>query len=92
MFWSNYTTIIRRGCKITLPKEVVKKCKENNFAISLVKHNNKPTSVQIVSMKYDSKSKKTVTKYIGTLKNCLGATGFKDGNVCNFKKSNLIFE
>jgi len=92
MFWSNYTKIVRRGYEITVPKSLIKECKENNFFISLVKRNNRPATVQVTSQKYDPKLKKAKCVYIGTLKDCLGASGFKDGNPCNFKKSNLIFE
>lgn len=92
MFWSNYTTITRRGYTITLPKSVIKECKKNNYSIGLVMYNNKPNTVQVVQNKYNLKTKKMSTKYIGTMKDCLGVVGFKDGNPCNFKKSNLIFE
>ena len=93
MFWSNYTTIVRRGCEIILPKSILKECEKNKYRIMLVKNkNNQPTSVQVTTEKYNPQTKKNKITYIGTLKDCLGASGFKDGNPCNFKKSNLIFE
>lgn len=93
MFLSRYSTIIRRGYEITLPKSVIKYCNTNNYRIMLVKNTkNQPSSVQVVKAKYNYKTKTNTLEYIGTVKKMLNVKTFKDNNPCNFKKSNLIFE
>lgn len=93
MFLSRYSTIIRRGYEITLPKSVIKYCNKNNYRIMLVKNTrNQPSSVQIVKTKYNYKTKTNTVEYIGTVKKLLNVKTFKDNNPRNFKKSNLIFE
>lgn len=83
MFWSNYTTITRRNTKITLPKQLVKEMEENRVGVALWKKGNN-NCVWLYS--------KTNGDYLGSLRKNLGIKSFKDGNTCNFKKSNLIFE
>lgn len=82
MFSYYYKKINRRGCEITLYKKDLDLLTKKGYYISLVKKNNKPCTVQLLDKN---------NAYAGTLKSFYGATGFKDGNVCNFKKSNLIY-
>lgn len=77
--------IIRRNYEITLPIDIDNKLNEENISISLTKYNNKPSCVQLFK-KVNNKS-----KYIGTLKSYMNVKSFKDGNICNFSRDNLIF-
>lgn len=74
--------INRRGNDIILPTVTYNGLVKNNVNIILTKSNGKPTCVQLIHK----------GKYVGTLKNAVGACGFKNGNVCDFAPSNLIFE
>jgi len=74
-----YTKLNRRGYEIVLPTSVYNELRENNYYISLVLHGNSKT-VQLCDGR----------KYAGTLKAAMGVAGFKDGNPCNFRVSNLI--
>ena len=80
MFSYKYTTIKRRGHKITMLKEDYNYLTDQGYYIILTKSNGKPSSVQLMKDK----------QYCGTLKSYYEATDFKDSNVCNFKMSNLI--
>ena len=80
MFSYKYTTIKRRGHKITLLRKDYNDLRSEGYLIQLVTKNDKPSCVQLTKN----------NKYCGTLKNFYDAVGFKDSNVCNFKLSNLI--
>lgn len=82
MFSYYYKKINRRGCEITMYKKDYDELTKRGYYITLVKKNNKPCTVQLTTKD---------NEYCGTLKSFYGATGFKDGNVCNFRKSNLIY-
>lgn len=84
MFWSNYTTITRRNIKVTLPKQLVKEMKENKVNFTVWKKEGQKNVVWLYRTNNG--------EYLGSLKKNLGVKSFKDGNPCNFKKSNLIFE
>lgn len=81
MFSFGNVVINRCGCDIILPKKMYKDLQEEGYTLSVVKHNKKPSSVQVMK----------AGKYVGTLKSLYGIESFKDGNVCNFKKRNLVF-
>ena len=76
-----YTTINRRGYEIVLPTHIYDMLNENKINVGLVIRGNSMT-VQCTKNK----------KYLGTLKEYMGVTGFKNGNPCDFHVSNLITE
>lgn len=82
--WTN-VEIVRRGVTITLPNRIYKKLEKESLHITVLFSNvsGNPTCVQLFNK--DS-------KYCGTLKNYMGIKGFKNKNVCDFRKSNLIFK
>lgn len=81
-----YATLLKKDNVITLPFKVYNELVNNGYTISLKLNKGKPSCVQL-NKHIDGK-----TKYIGTLKSYMGVKNFKDGNVCNFHKSNLIME
>ena len=85
-FLKRHTTINRRGYDIILPKAVYKELTAKSIDISLVKSKGKPSCVQLTSYH----NRKQV--YHGTLKSYMGVKRFKNGNVCDFRTSNLIKE
>lgn len=74
-----YTKLNRRGYDIVLPTEIYKMLNEQKINISLVINGNYKT-VQCTKN----------NRYLGTLKQCMGVTGFKNGDSCDFHMSNLI--
>lgn len=80
-----YSVIVRRGYEIILPREFYKMCEQKNYCLSIVfNKNNKPTSVQVTYVKGKEK------KYIGTVRDMLNVAKFKNKNVCDFTKENII--
>lgn len=78
-----YTKLNRRGYEVVLPTAVYNEVKNNGYNVSLVLNSRKePSTVQITK----------ANKYCGTLKEAMGVTAFKNGNPCDFRKSNLICE
>lgn len=76
-----YTKLNRRGFEVVLPTSVYNEVKNYGCHIGLTLNNKKkPSSVQLFKD----------YKYCGTLKEVMGVKGFKDGNPCNFRVSNLL--
>ena len=80
------TVVIRNGCIVKLSPKISKYLKDNLFYYTVKKANNKPTSIQVM------KTVNSKTIYIGSLRKMFGIKKFKDGNVCNFEESNLIYK
>lgn len=83
-----YITLKNRGFSIILGLSEYNELKKQGYTISIVINpkTKLPSCIQL--NKYvDGK-----TKYYGTLKAKLKVKHFKDGNICNFHKSNLILE
>lgn len=76
-----YTTLNRRGYDIILPTDVYQMLQEKKINIGLAITKNSMT-VQCTKNKH----------YLGTLKECMGITRFKNGNPCDFHMSNVITE
>lgn len=74
-----YTKLNRRGYEVVLPTSVYNELRDNNIYVGLAMRNGSKT-VQLSSG----------SKYMGTLKAAMGVVGFKDGNPCNFRISNII--
>lgn len=83
-----YITIKNRGFNIILSLTTYNELKDQGYTISIVLNpkTKLPTCIQL------NKYVNGKTKYYGTLKSKLKVKGFKDGNICNFHKSNLILE
>lgn len=80
-----YHVLVRRGHEIILPREFYDTCEKNNYSFSVVfDKSNRPTSVQVTHI-VDGKR-----TYIGTVKKMLNVAKFKDKNVCNFSKENIV--
>jgi len=80
-----YSVVFRRGYEIILPKSFYNMCKEKDYCLSIVFDKKKrPTSVQVT---YIKDGKKT---YIGTVKKMLSVAKFKNKNVCDFTKENIV--
>lgn len=77
--------ITRRNQDIILPYDIEDKLKKENISISVTKYKGKPSCVQL------SKVINGKSKYCGTLKAYMNVKEFKDGDVCNFSRNNLIF-
>ena len=75
----------RKGYEIIVPQDIAMKLKEEALTLSATKYNDKPSCVQMFKV-VEGKS-----KYIGTLKAYMNVKSFKDGNVCNFNRNNLIY-
>ena len=75
----------RKGYEIIVPQDIAAKFKEEALTVSATKYNNKPSCVQIF------KTVEGKSKYVGTLKDYMNVESFKDGNVCNFNRNNLIY-
>lgn len=74
-----YTTLNRRGYEIVLPTHVYNQLSEKNINVGLSMKGNSMT-VQCTKDK----------QYLGTLKQYMGVSGFKNGNPCDFHVRNLI--
>lgn len=74
-----YTKVNRRGYEIVMPTDVYNSITNDGYTIGLV-------------MKDDYKTVQLCDhgKYVCTLKNYMGAQGFKNGDSCDFHLSNLI--
>lgn len=80
-----YSVVLRRGYEIILPRSFYNMCEKNDYSLSIVfDKKNKPTSVQVTKIKDGSRT------YVGTVKKMLNVKRFKDKNVCNFSKENLV--
>jgi len=79
-------TITRKDYKITIPYSINAELKKEGISISATKYNGKPSCVQMFKV-VDGK-----VKYIGTLKTYMNVKSFKDNNVCNFSRENLIYK
>lgn len=80
-----YSIVVRRGYDIILPKSFYNMCKEKEYSLSIVfDKKKKPTSVQVTYIKGDKKV------YIGTVKKMLNIAKFKNKNVCDFTKENIV--
>lgn len=84
--FTRYIDINRRGYTICLPKKVYDILTAKHIDISLVISKGKPSCVQLTSY---TKGKQT---YHGTLKKYMGVKGFKNGNVCDFRRKNIIMK
>ena len=74
----------RCGFDIIVPQNIAKELDDENYCISVTKHNNKPSCVQLF---------KTIlgkSTYCGTLKAYMKVKSFKDKNVCNFSYDNIV--
>lgn len=78
-----YTKLNRRGYEVVLPTSIYNEIKGKGYNISLVLNSNKQAST--VQITKDN-------RYYGTLKAAMGVSSFKNGNPCDFHKSNLICE
>lgn len=80
-----YVIIVRRGYDVILPRDFYDMCKEKGYSITIVfTKNNKPTSVQVHCFKDGERN------YIGSVKKMLGVAKFKNKNVCDYTKENII--
>ena len=87
-FFNKYIIITRRDVAIRLPRKIYKELKAKGIDISLVKTktNNKPSCVQLTSYLNGKQI------YHGTLKAYMNVKKFKNGDVCDFHKNNLILK
>lgn len=76
----------RCGFDIRVPMDIAGELDAKGYCISLTKYKGQPSCVQL------SKAVEGKSKYVGTLKNFMHVESFKDGNVCNFNYSNLIYK
>lgn len=76
---TKYVTLTRRNTDIVLPEDVYTKIQKKGYNISLVKTPYSGT----VQLTKDN-------EYVGTLKSFMKVSGFKNGNPCDFHKSNII--
>lgn len=79
------TEVERRGMKILIPTKVWKELEEKNYSISVIIYKGNPSSVQIL------KNENGKCKYISTLKAYMNIKSFVNGNPCDYRKENLIF-
>lgn len=75
----------RRGVTIILPVNIWEELESKNYSISVVMYKGKPSSVQVLKTE-DGKS-----KYVSTLKAYMNIKSFINGNPCDYRKENLIF-
>jgi hypothetical protein len=75
----------RRGVTIILPVSIWEELESKNYSISVVMYKGKPSSVQVLKTE-DGKS-----KYVSTLKAYMNIKSFINGNPCDYRKENLIF-
>jgi hypothetical protein len=75
----------RRGVMIILPVSIWEELESKNYSISVVMYKGKPSSVQVLKTE-DGKS-----KYVSTLKSYMNIKSFINGNPCDYRKENLIF-
>lgn len=78
--------IVRKDYQITIPYSIKVQLKNEDISISATKYNGNPSCVQMFKV-IDGKP-----KYISTLKAYMNVKSFKDGNVCNFSRKNLIYK
>lgn len=78
--------IIRRDYKIVIPTDIKTQLDNNKISISVTKHAGKTSCVQLF------KTIEGKSKYMGTLKAYMNVKSFKDGDVCNFSRDNLIYK
>ncbi len=71
-----YTTLNRRGYEVVLPTDTYNRLQEKGINLILTNQ----MSVQLFKNR----------KYIGTLKDFMGVSGFRNGNTCDFHVSNLV--
>ena len=71
-----YTTLNRRGYEVVLPTDTYNRLQEKGINLILTNQ----MSVQLFKNR----------KYIGTLKDFMGVSGFRNGNTCDFHISNLV--
>lgn len=86
LFGKGLVTEVHSGFKIKMTEALSKRLKKEDLHLSVVKSGGKPTSVQMMR-RVDGK-----LVYAGTLKQLLEVKKFKNGNVCDFTPSNLIFK
>ena len=80
-----YHVIVKRGHEIILPKQFYDMCKENKYNLGIIYDKcNKPTSIQVTCIRDGERI------YVGTVKRMLNVAKFKDKNVCNFSKENIV--
>lgn len=79
------TEVERRGMKILIPTKVWKELEEKNYSISVIIYKGNLSSVQIL------KNENGKCKYISTLKAYMNIKSFVNGNPCDYRKENLIF-
>lgn len=77
--------INRKEYSIILPNDIKAELEAENISISATKYKGKPSCVQMFKT-IDGKC-----EYLGTLKARMSVKSFKDGNVCNFSRENLIY-
>ena len=76
----------RKDYRIIIPQDIALELEKAKLSISATKHNGKTSCVQMF---------KTIagkSKYKGTLKDYMNVKSFKDGDVCNFSRNNLIYK
>lgn len=76
----------RKDYRIIIPQDIALELKNEGISISATKYNGNPSCVQMFKV-IDGKP-----KYISTLKAYMNIKSFKDGNVCNFSRKNLIYK
>ena len=78
--------IIKRNTyTIILPHDIKEELDRKRYLISAKMYKGKPSCIQMFKH-IDGNS-----MYIGTLKSYMNVKSFKDGNICNFSKENLIY-
>jgi len=78
--------IIKRNTyTIILPHDIKEELDQKRYLISAKMYKGKPSCIQMFKH-IDGNS-----MYIGTLKSYMNVKSFKDGNICNFSKENLIY-
>lgn len=78
--------IERNNYTIILPYSIKNELDRKGYLISAKMYKGKPSCIQMFKHA-DGKS-----IYAGTLKNYMNVKSFKDNNVCNFSKKNLIYK
>ena len=80
------TFLNRKGYRIIIPQDIASELEKKKLSISATKHNGKASCVQM----FETIAGKS--KYKGTLKDYMNVKSFKDGDVCNFSRNNLIYK
>ena len=81
----DHVTIQRRNQDITIPLNIYKHLLGEGIRISVTFNKDKKSSTVQLSKIVDGKQ-----KYVGTLKKYMNVKSFKDGNVYNFHKNNIV--